>query len=52
MNNDLDPNHCRANYDEIPAAYEKIWELDQTPQDMDGPKALEQLERSHKEQFF
>jgi hypothetical protein len=46
LNNDLDRNHCMANYDEIQAAYEKIWELEQTPQYIETPEALEQLERS------
>lgn len=49
MNNDLDKNYCITNYDEIQAAYERIWELEQTPQNIDSPEALEQLERSLQE---
>lgn len=49
MNNDLDKNYCIANDDEIQAAYKKISELEQTPQNIDSPEALEQLERSLRE---
>lgn len=49
MNNDLDKNHGIPNYEAIQAAYEKIWELEQTQQHIDTPEALEQLERSLQE---
>ncbi|MCK5717043.1 MAG: hypothetical protein KAH77_06085 [Thiomargarita sp.] len=42
-------NDCRGNYDEIQAAYERIWELEQTPQYVDSSEAMEQLERSLQE---
>lgn len=46
MNNDLDKKHSIPNSDAIQAAYEEIWELEQTKQHIDGPEALEQFERS------
>jgi len=30
LNNNLDKNHCIAKYDEMQAAYKKIWKLEQT----------------------
>lgn len=42
----LDRNHITLNSDAIQAAYEQIWELEQTKQHIDTPESLEQLERS------
>lgn len=49
MNNDLDKKHYIATDEEIQTVYEKIWELEQTPQYIDTPEAIEKLERSLKE---
>ena len=49
MNNDLDKDYCGANDADRQAAYEKIWALEQTPQQVDSPATLEQLERSLQE---
>jgi hypothetical protein len=49
LNNDLDTNNCRANSDEIQAAYKRIEELELTPQHIKSPEALEHLERSLRE---
>lgn len=49
MTNDSDKKHCIESDDEMQAAYERIWELEQTPQNVDSPEALEQLERSLRE---
>ena len=49
MNNDLDTTNCRANSNEIQAAYKRIEELEHTPQHIESPEALEHLERSLRE---
>ena len=49
MNKDLGDGHCEPSGKEIQAAYDRIRELEQSPQNMDTPDALEQLERSLRE---
>ena len=45
MNNDLDKKNCRANSEEIQAAYKRREDIEQTPQQIESPEALEHLER-------
>lgn len=47
--NDLDKGHNIPTCKAIQAAYEEIWKLEQSPQHIDTPEALEQLERSLRE---
>lgn len=45
----MDKKHYIATDEEIQTVYEKIWKLEQTPQYIDTPEAIEKLERSLKE---